>query len=83
VHRQLAAGRTADGPHHFFTERYREAYVAEMRAFLEAVLADRNPPVGGADGLQALRIALAARQSLSERRTVRVEQPGAAAPKAA
>jgi myo-inositol 2-dehydrogenase/D-chiro-inositol 1-dehydrogenase len=76
------AGRTADRPHHFFIERYREAYVAEMGAFLDAVLSDRSPPVDGADGLQALRIALAARRSLSDGRPVRVEQPRAAAPAA-
>jgi myo-inositol 2-dehydrogenase/D-chiro-inositol 1-dehydrogenase len=73
VSRWDASGRTTDRQHHFFVERYSEAYAAEMRSFLESVRDGHAPSVGGMDALQALRIALAARQSLSEGRPVRVE----------
>jgi len=72
VSRWDATGLSSDRPHHFFIERYSDAYVAEMRAFLESVRDGGVPPVGGADALQALRIALAARQSLAEGRPVRI-----------
>lgn len=68
-----AAGRTADRPHFFFLERYAAAYRAEMHAFVDCVRERRTPPVTGRDGLQALRIALAAGQSLREGRPVPVE----------
>ena len=73
VSRWDAAGLVGDRPHAFFLERYAEAYVAEMRAFIDCVRTRRMPPVGGADGLQALRIALAARRSLQEGRPVAVD----------
>jgi myo-inositol 2-dehydrogenase/D-chiro-inositol 1-dehydrogenase len=68
-----AGGRTADRPHFFFLERYAAAYRAELQAFVECVRDGRTPPVTGWDGVQALRIALAAGQSLREGRPVRVE----------
>jgi myo-inositol 2-dehydrogenase / D-chiro-inositol 1-dehydrogenase len=74
VSRWDAAGRTADRPHDFFIERYREAYRAELRAFVDAVREHRPTPVGATDALQALRIALAARRSHVEHRPVRLEE---------
>jgi myo-inositol 2-dehydrogenase/D-chiro-inositol 1-dehydrogenase len=72
VSRWDATGMVGDRPHAFFLDRYAEAYVAELRAFLDAVRDRRTPPVTGADGLQALRIALAARRSLAEGRPIAV-----------
>jgi myo-inositol 2-dehydrogenase/D-chiro-inositol 1-dehydrogenase len=73
VQRWDGAGRTAERPHFFFLERYRDAYVDELRTFVDCVLHDREPPVTGRDGLQATRIARAAQRSLAEQRPVAVE----------
>ena len=69
-----AEGRKQAPPHHFFIERYQEAYLAELREFARAIREDRAPAVGGEDGLKAVLIALAAKQSLQERRPVRVAE---------
>jgi myo-inositol 2-dehydrogenase/D-chiro-inositol 1-dehydrogenase len=63
-------------PLHFFLERYAEAYVLEMRAFVEAVLEDRTPPVTGRDGLQPVIMGLAAARSLREGRPVKLAEIG-------
>ncbi|GBD43373.1 Inositol 2-dehydrogenase [bacterium HR40] len=60
---------------HFFVERYREAYVRELDAFLAAVLDGRSPPVSFEDGRRALRLADAAYESLRSGRTVLLEEP--------
>lgn len=73
VQRWDAGGRTADRPHFFFLERYRDAYVAEIQEFLAALEANREPAVNGRDGLQALRVGLAALRSRAENRPVAVE----------
>lgn len=75
VTRWDAHGQIQARPLHFFLERYRDAYVAELRSFVDAVRDRRTPLVTGRDGLQATRIALAARRSLAERRPVAVELP--------
>ncbi|TAL59301.1 MAG: inositol 2-dehydrogenase [Legionella sp.] len=51
-------------PEYFFLERYQQAYLAELQAFYDAWANDKASPVAGDDGLQALRIAKAAKQSL-------------------
>jgi myo-inositol 2-dehydrogenase/D-chiro-inositol 1-dehydrogenase len=61
-------------PLHFFLERYAEAYVIEMRAFVEAVLKDRPPPASGLDGLQPVIMALAARRSLRAGRPIKLSE---------
>ncbi len=63
-----------DLPHHFFTERYVEAYTAEMRAFVDAVLQDRPVPVTGLDGRIPVVMALAAQWSVREGRPVRLDE---------
>jgi myo-inositol 2-dehydrogenase/D-chiro-inositol 1-dehydrogenase len=73
VSRWDASGRIAERPHFFFLERYRDAYIAEMQEFVTALQEEREPAVGGRDGLQALRIGLAARRSRQENRPVAVE----------
>jgi myo-inositol 2-dehydrogenase/D-chiro-inositol 1-dehydrogenase len=51
-------------PLYFFLERYQSAYIAEMEAFYHAWLENKSSPVSAHDGLQALRIAMAAKHSL-------------------
>src|SRR4029077_11906825 len=47
---------------HFLT-RFADAYVAEVRDFVQTMLDDRPPRVSGEDGLRALEIAVAAESS--------------------
>jgi myo-inositol 2-dehydrogenase/D-chiro-inositol 1-dehydrogenase len=63
-------------PLYFFLERYQESYVAEMKSFIEAVLRDSPPPVGGADGRRAVVLGLAAWKSYRENRPVRIDYDG-------
>ena len=65
-------GVMTEKPLFFFLERYREAFVAEAIAFLEAVRNESPVLVSGDDGLQDLLVALAAKRSLIEQRPVRV-----------
>lgn len=58
----------------FFPERYRDAYRLEMQAFVDALRAGLPMPVTGADGRQAVVIAMAAGQSARENRFVPVPQ---------
>jgi myo-inositol 2-dehydrogenase / D-chiro-inositol 1-dehydrogenase len=57
-------------PLYFFLERYMEAYIAEMKAFVQAVVNDTAPPVSGRDGRMATVMAIAAQQSYRENRPV-------------
>jgi myo-inositol 2-dehydrogenase/D-chiro-inositol 1-dehydrogenase len=58
----------------FFAQRYRDSYVAEMRAFVECVLSNGQPEVTGSDGRAALVLALAALRSYREGRAVAVSE---------
>ena len=69
-----AAGVHEAKPLHFFLERYAEAYVIEMRAFVEAVLKNQMPPVSGVDGWQPVVMGLAATRSLREGRPVKLTE---------
>ncbi|GBQ12710.1 inositol 2-dehydrogenase [Komagataeibacter rhaeticus] len=60
----------------FFIERYREAFDAEIDAFVDAVENGRPVAVGYNDGRQALVLAEAALKSLHEGRMVRVSEIG-------
>lgn len=52
-----------DQPLHFFLERYQQAYVDEVMAFADAILHDQSIICSGLDGIQAERIAAAAKES--------------------
>ena len=59
---------------HFFIERYREAFDAEIGAFVEAVETGSPAIVGFEDGRRALVLADAAIRSIAEGRTVKVSE---------
>lgn len=59
---------------HFFTERYREAYRAEVAAFAESVEQQTPAAVDFEDGRKALLLAEAAYRSLAERRLVHIDE---------
>jgi inositol 2-dehydrogenase len=66
----LAAGGAAHDVVGHYLERFADAYLNEMRDFVESVLRDRTPEVTGEDGRRALAIALAAERSYRESRPV-------------
>ena len=67
------SGMITDKPKDWFMDRYAQAYLEEMRQFMEAVRADREPRATAMDGLKALLISLAARKSIDENRPVKVD----------
>lgn len=66
-------GFTRPPAQHFFLERYESAYLAEMRAFVEAVASGRTAEPGIRDGLQAQILADAAALSLETGQPVDLE----------
>jgi myo-inositol 2-dehydrogenase/D-chiro-inositol 1-dehydrogenase len=67
-----ADSTVSDKPLHFFLERYEEAYLSEMRAFIDCVREDRVPPVGGPDGRVSVAMGHAAQESLHSGNFVKV-----------
>ena len=61
-------------PQYFFLERYQEAYVAELRQFVDCIRHDTTPSVSGLDGLMAVVLGLAAKKSLQENRPVKLSE---------
>jgi scyllo-inositol 2-dehydrogenase (NAD+) len=66
-------GATQTLADHFLT-RFADAYVAELRDFVDNVLNDRPPRITGEDGLRALEIAVAAESSYREGKPCGVSQ---------
>lgn len=67
-------GVIADKPKYFFQERYKEAYIEEMREFFDCIINDKKPTVTGIDGLEAVLIGIAAQKSLKEGRPIKIER---------
>jgi len=67
-------GVHGDKPLYFFLERYRDAFVAEMKAFFKAISEGTETPVTGQDGLMDLVVGLAAKKSLAEHRPVKISE---------
>lgn len=59
--------------YHFFMDRFKDAYRAEIAAFVGALTEGRAPTPGTRDALESLRLALACTRSLKEGRPVRVQ----------
>lgn len=67
------------GEHHslpldFFMDRYTNSYINEMKLFFNALTNNKPMPVGAMDGLQATRIAFAAKLSVQQNRPVRLDE---------
>jgi len=75
VRLRTAAGIRAENPLYFFLERYQRSFVVELEEFVASIREDREPAVGGRDGLMSVLVGLAAAQSLAENRPVKVEAP--------
>ena len=66
-------------PWNHYLVRFRKAYAAELAAFLEVAQGERPAPATARDGLEAMRVAVAATRSYVERRWVAMsEVPGLA-----
>lgn len=61
-------------PLDFFMDRYAASYHKEMELFIHALINGTPMPVGGDDGLEATRIAIAARMSVDEARPVKLSE---------
>jgi inositol 2-dehydrogenase len=57
----------------YFMERFERAYTLQLQNFAQNVLQDRTPPIGIADGVEALRIALAATEAGRTGQPVKVQ----------
>ncbi|GAA5034635.1 Gfo/Idh/MocA family protein [Actinopolymorpha pittospori] len=64
----------SDSPYVGFADRFKEAYVAELRAFLEVAAGRAPSPCGGEDALEALYVAEACELSRRDGRPVRIEE---------
>lgn len=69
----------ADGVHaalplFFFIERYTEAYISEMTAFIKCIQNDTAPPATGLDGRIAVVMGYAAKKSYAENRSVKLSE---------
>jgi myo-inositol 2-dehydrogenase/D-chiro-inositol 1-dehydrogenase len=69
-----ADGVAAEKPLWFFLERYNAAFIAELQAFTQAVSDGKDVAVSGEDGLAAIKIAMAAKKSLDEKRPVSISE---------
>jgi len=69
---------TAEGISHdvvpYFMERFENAYLAQIRDFVERLRTGRPPSITGADAVAALRISLAANRSLESGRPVNLDE---------
>ena len=61
-------------PLNFFLERYTASYLNEMSSFFESIQSGEELPVTGEDGLEAMKIALAALKSVKENRPVKLSE---------
>jgi inositol 2-dehydrogenase len=58
----------------YFMERFRDAYTVQLQNFAQNVLQGRTPPIAIEDGLEALRIGVAATRAQETGRTVNVAE---------
>lgn len=69
-----AQGTYTENTYSIMWDRYTGAFVAEMKAFAEAVLNNQETPVTGEDGLYPVLMAAAATKSLKEGRPVKISE---------
>lgn len=61
-------------PTWFFLERYNNAFIKEATDFIDAIIHNKETPVKGIDGLMPVLIAMAAKKSLDEGRSVKLSE---------
>ena len=67
-------GATTDKPLYFFLERYMQSFTDEMTEFIDCVINDKATKTTVYDGLEALRLGLAAKLSVKENRPVKLSE---------
>ncbi|HIZ10735.1 MAG TPA: inositol 2-dehydrogenase [Candidatus Eubacterium faecavium] len=67
-------GSVEDKPLYFFLERYMQSFTDEMTQFIDCVLNDKPTQTTVYDGLEALRLGLAAKKSVAEHRPVKLSE---------
>ncbi|MCC8016796.1 MAG: inositol 2-dehydrogenase [Clostridiales bacterium] len=67
-------GNISDKPLYFFLERYMQSFTDEMAEFVDCVLNDKQIKTTVYDGLEALRLGLAAKKSVAEHRPVKLSE---------
>lgn len=67
-------GNMTDKPLYFFLERYMQSFTDEMTEFINAVQNDELTKTTVNDGLEALRLGLAAKLSVKEHRAVKLSE---------
>ena len=67
-------GSSAASPLYFFVERYKEAYLSELHAFIRCIKENTQPPVTGIDGRAPIVMGYAALKSLRENRPVQLSE---------
>ncbi|HML38271.1 MAG TPA: inositol 2-dehydrogenase [Bacillota bacterium] len=68
------AGVCSEKPMYFFLERYMDSFAEEMRQFVNALINGTDTPVTGFDGLQPIKLGLAAKKSMAEGRPVKLRE---------
>lgn len=61
-------------PLNFFMDRYIESYANEMKLFCDAIINGKEMPTSGVDGLMSVAIAIAAKKSHLEKRSVKLSE---------
>ncbi len=74
VHISRADGTTYGTAYQVMWDRYTQAFIDEMKAFADAVIHDKVPPVTDLDGLYPVLMAAAANKSLKEGRPVKISE---------
>ncbi len=69
-------GRLSANPPYFFIERYKDAYLSELKAFVMCILDNTQTSVSGEDGRAPVVIGYAALKSLRENRPVKLSEIG-------
>ncbi len=67
-------GNVTDKPLYFFLERYMQSFTDEMNEFIDAVINNKKTKTTVNDGLEALRLGLAAKLSVAEHRPVKLDE---------
>jgi myo-inositol 2-dehydrogenase/D-chiro-inositol 1-dehydrogenase len=67
-------GVFSEKPLYFFLERYMDSFAEEMKQFASALINDTETPVTGIDGLQPIKLGLAAKKSVAEGRPVKLSE---------
>lgn len=67
-------GVFSEKPLYFFLERYMDSFGEEMKQFVNALINDTETPVTGFDGLQPIKLGLAAKKSVAEGRPVKLSE---------